>query len=71
MNSELSVSDWQSMCRTQHTSTSSKEWREFGWKNLIRFFITPHIKTKQLGKTAILLETMRTSECQSPTFGHV
>lgn len=37
------------MCRTQHMSTSSKRWREFGWKNLICFFTTPHIKNKQLG----------------------
>uniref|UniRef100_A0A672G4V1 Reverse transcriptase domain-containing protein n=1 Tax=Salarias fasciatus TaxID=181472 RepID=A0A672G4V1_SALFA len=28
-----------------HT-TSSKRWREFGWKSLIRFFITPHITDK-------------------------
>ena len=36
------------MCTTQHSSTSSKRWREFGWKNLFRFFITPQIKHKQL-----------------------
>ncbi len=50
LNSELSVSDWQSMCKNQHTSTSSNGWREFGWKNLIHFFITLLIKSKQLGK---------------------
>ena len=50
LNIKLSKSDWHSMCRTQQTSTSSKRWREFGWKNLIRFFITPHIKNKQLGE---------------------
>lgn len=44
----LSESEWFSMCNTQQTSTSSRKWREFGWKNLIRFFITPQIKTKQL-----------------------
>lgn len=46
----LSESDWHTMCRTQQTSTSSRSWREFGWKNLIRFFITPHIKNRQLGE---------------------
>ena len=46
----LSESDWHSTIKTQHTSTSSKRWREFGWKNLIRFFITPKIKNKQLGE---------------------
>ncbi|CAJ1058984.1 unnamed protein product [Xyrichtys novacula] len=47
---ELSESDWQTMLKTQHTSTSSKTWREFGWKNLTRLFITPKIKNKQLGQ---------------------
>lgn len=46
---ELSEGEWRSICRTQQTSTCSRGWREFGWKNLIRFFITPHIKSKQLG----------------------
>ena len=50
LNIKLSESDWHSMCKTQQTSTSSKRWREFGWKNLIRFFVTPHIKNKQLGE---------------------
>ena len=49
-NVELSENDWQSMFKTQHTSTSSRTWREFGWKNLTRFFITPKIKNKQLGQ---------------------
>ena len=34
------------MWKAQHSSTSSKKWREFGWKNLIHFFITPQIKSK-------------------------
>ena len=34
------------MWSAQHSSTSSKEWRIFGWKTLIRFFITPLIKSK-------------------------
>ena len=49
-NVELSESDWQSMFKTQHTSTSSKRWREFGWKNCTCFFLTPKIKNKQLGQ---------------------
>ena len=44
----LSENDWLSMCSTQQSSISSRGCREFGWKNLIRFFITPHIKTKQI-----------------------
>uniref|UniRef100_A0A669E9I5 Reverse transcriptase zinc-binding domain-containing protein n=1 Tax=Oreochromis niloticus TaxID=8128 RepID=A0A669E9I5_ORENI len=45
---ELSEDDWRSVCLSQHNSTSSRQWREYGWKNVIRFFITLHIKSKQL-----------------------
>lgn len=47
---EVSEGDWLSMCVTQLTSTSSKRWREFGWKSLVRFFITPHIINNQRGE---------------------
>uniref|UniRef100_A0A8C9X7I8 Reverse transcriptase domain-containing protein n=1 Tax=Sander lucioperca TaxID=283035 RepID=A0A8C9X7I8_SANLU len=47
---EVSEGDWLSMCATQQTSTSSKRWREFGWKSLVRFFITPHIINNQRGE---------------------
>lgn len=53
LNTELTESDWHSMCRTQQTFTSSKRWREFGWKNSTHHtsnFITPHIKNKQCGE---------------------
>ena len=46
LNIEISEEDWCSMWNTQHSSTSSKKWREFGWKNLVRFFITPLIKSR-------------------------
>lgn len=45
---KVSEDEWHSICLFQHTSTSSRQWREFGWKNIIRYFITPHIKSKQL-----------------------
>lgn len=48
-NIQLSESDWYSTCKTQHSSTSSKRWREFVWKTFICFLITPHIRSKQLG----------------------
>lgn len=47
---ELSECDWHLMCKIRHSSTSSRRWREFGWKNLMRFFITPQITSKQTGK---------------------
>lgn len=40
--------DWMNMWKFHYTTTSSRMWREFAWKNLIRFFITPKIKSKQL-----------------------
>jgi len=40
LNTEISE-EWRSMW-----CTSSKRWRIFGWKNLIRFFITPLVKSK-------------------------
>lgn len=50
LQTEISECDWHLVCKTQHSSTSSKRWREFGWKNLTRFFITPQIKSKQTGQ---------------------
>ena len=36
------------MWKTHQKSTSSRSWREFSWKNLIRFFITPKARSKYL-----------------------
>ena len=49
LQTKISEGDWSLICKTQHSSTSSKRWREFGWKNLTRFFVTPQIKSKQTG----------------------
>ena len=38
---------WLNAWKTQFSSTNSKTWRDFCWKNLIRFFITPKQKAKQ------------------------
>ncbi len=46
LNIDISDDDWYEMCMTQCTTTSSQIWREFGWKNLTRFFITPQIKSR-------------------------
>lgn len=35
------------MYEIQPSTTNSLTWREFSWKNLTRFFITPKIKSKQ------------------------
>lgn len=45
LNVEISSEVWYDMCETQHTSTSSHQWRVFHWKNLVRFFFLLHIKS--------------------------
>lgn len=47
LKTNITVEEWQSMCEVQHTTTNSRIWREFGWKNLTRFFITRKLKSKQ------------------------
>jgi hypothetical protein len=41
---QITEEDWYNICKTQCTATSSRIWREFCWKNIIRFFITPKIR---------------------------
>ena len=67
-NVELSESDWRSICDTQHSTTSSRTWREFGWKNLMRFFITPKIKSKQRGEQQYC---WRECGCSSANHSHI
>lgn len=38
---QLSAENWENLCILQWETTSSNSWREFSWKNLSRFFITP------------------------------
>lgn len=40
-NFYISDENWQRICAIQWSSTSSSMWREFCWKNIVRFFITP------------------------------
>lgn len=48
LKTDIIEEDWYKMCLTQSSSTSSPIWKEFAWKNLTRYFITPKIKSKQL-----------------------
>lgn len=43
----ISEDDWLNICKTVITTSSSGLWKEFMWKNAVRFFITPYIKSKQ------------------------
>ena len=49
LNTQITAEQWINICETQYTTTSSNTWREFCWKNITRYFITPKIKSKQLG----------------------
>lgn len=48
-NLVLNVEEWSRICRAQWAMTSSTSWREFSWKNLVRFFITP-LQKRHLGQ---------------------
>ena len=41
---EITEEEWYNVCRIQHSTTASRLWRESGWKNIIRYFITPNMK---------------------------
>ena len=45
---EISEEVWNSIWESQSRTTNSRSWREFAWKNTIRFFITPKLKCLQL-----------------------
>lgn len=45
----LTEEDWFNICKSQHATSSSGQWRELSWKNVIRFFITPKRKYLQNG----------------------
>lgn len=46
---EISEDDWRTVWAGQAKTTNSRAWREFCWKNRIRFFVTPKLKSKQQG----------------------
>lgn len=50
MEIEITSESWAGMWTTHHSSTNSRIWREFAWKNLSRYFITPKIKSRQIQK---------------------
>ncbi len=52
-NITITEEEWLTMWRTQMTTTNSDSWREFTWKNIIRFFITPRIKKIQTGNQKV------------------
>jgi len=49
LNIVITEDMWLNAWETQSSSTNSWTWRDFCWKSLIRFFITPKQKSKQTG----------------------
>lgn len=46
LNDKISNQEWENMCETIFSTSCSMYWREFGWKNLVRFFVTPKMKAR-------------------------
>ena len=61
----ITSEDWLNIIYTQITTTASRQWRDFSWKNCIRFFVTPKQKSRQ---TKTQLECWR--ECGVSRAGH-
>lgn len=40
-NFVLSIEEWDNLIERQWKSTNSRTWREFSWKHLVRYFLTP------------------------------
>ena len=51
LDTEITTEEWLNICETQQTTTNSRAWREFGWKNVTRYFITPKISSRQSGSS--------------------
>ena len=56
----ISEEDWLDICQSQWKCTSSHGWREFGWKCIVRFFITPKTKGTFYWRGSYVLETVWT-----------
>ena len=56
---------WLDVTETQQTTSSSRMWREFSWKYIVRFFITPKMKK---GRTAVQQACWRL--CGEQHMGH-
>lgn len=50
---DITEEEWMTVWAYQWKCSSSQSWREFGWKNLIRYFITPYQKSHYEGNLPI------------------
>lgn len=60
----LPEDQWYSVCQIQWKTTTSLAWREFSWKNMVRFFLTP----KQKGYNTNNTDCWR--QCQTDKADH-
>ena len=51
LKENITNQQWDNICMSAFATSSSMYWREFCWKNLVRFFVTPKMKT-YLGPSA-------------------
>lgn len=47
----MSEDEWEIIWEYQWKCSSSQSWKEFGWKSLIRYFITPYQKSHYRGNS--------------------
>ncbi len=62
LNIEISQEDWHSVWSAQHSSTSSRKWRIFVWKNRIHFFHYTTYREQTIPITRAVLEALWTPE---------
>lgn len=51
-NIEIQIESWEKIISQQWKSTSALSWREFGWKNVVRFFRVPAQRISPGGSTS-------------------
>ena len=55
---EISEDEWDKIWEKHKTTACSRAWREFSWKNLIQFFITPKISNNYSETKKVMLEEL-------------
>lgn len=63
----MTVEEWDNICKWQWKTTYSHNWREFGWKSIMRFFITP-VQQKHQG---LKITCWRLCGSTSPNHHHI
>lgn len=59
---QISEETWIEICKKQATTANSRLLREFGWKNIVRFFITPKITALKEGYKMVSTRSYSTGQ---------